>query len=120
MSSKKRVLIVDDDASILEALELTLDSFGYETKTLSDGADIYRAVETYKPDVIILDLLLSGEDGTEICKKLKLNKRTKQIPVIVVSAHPDLAKLSKASGANDYLEKPFDLDALYSKVHAFA
>jgi DNA-binding response OmpR family regulator len=119
MSSKKRVLIVDDDTSILEALELTFQSFGYQTKTLASAEEILVAIKSYKPDVIILDVLLSGVDGKVVCSNLKANKEVAGIPVIMVSAHPDLRKSAESCGADDYLEKPFDLDNLIQKVEKY-
>lgn len=116
MSSTKRVLIVDDDTSILEALDLTFQSFGYQTHTLpsADGVDV--VIHEFKPDLIILDVLLSGADGKVVCTNLKHNPKTKNIPVIMVSAHPDLGNSARACGADDFLEKPFDLDILLNKA----
>jgi DNA-binding response OmpR family regulator len=120
MSSVKRVLVVDDDASILEALELTFEAFGYRTRCLAAADKVYATVKDFKPDVIVLDVLLSGFDGKEVCKKLKADKTTRGVPVIMVSAHPDMAMSARASGANDFLEKPFELDSLIKKVEQYA
>lgn len=120
MPSEKSVLIVDDDTSILEALELTFNSYGYRTKSLASAKDVDSVITEFKPDIIILDVLLSGIDGKEICKRLKADSETRKIPVIMVSAHPDIARSAHICGANDFLEKPFDLDNLINKVKKLA
>jgi CheY-like chemotaxis protein len=72
------------------------------------------------PDVILLDVLLSGEDGREICRKLKADPQRQHIPVIMLSAHADASKVADTSGADDFLEKPFDVDALIAIVKKYA
>lgn len=112
----KKILIVEDDTAILEALELALQDEGFSVHTVTNGNDaVDKAVEVM-PDIILLDLLLSGKDGTEIIKQLKQNNASQKIPVILLSAHPSAAQVAKTSGATDFIAKPFDVDVLVSKV----
>lgn len=107
-----KVLVVDDDVDILEAVEMTLESVGYETYALDEGENIVDEVISYKPDLIILDVLISGKDGRTICKELKDYSKTKDIPVIMMSAHPSAKETSYKCGADDFIAKPFDIDDL--------
>jgi len=115
----KRVLVVDDDESILDAISLILEEEGYEVKTVFKGQETYKAIENFKPDIILLDVLMSGNDGREICKRLKADGTTKKIPVIMISAHPTLDKGATACGAEDFLAKPFDTDDLLKKINKY-
>jgi DNA-binding response OmpR family regulator len=113
----KRILIVDDDLAILDAMEMMLQDAGYETVTSTRGGEhIEQAIGDNPPHLIILDILLSGHDGRLICKRLKGQQATRHIPVILVSAHPDAEKTALEAGADDFLEKPFNIDDLLGKV----
>lgn len=114
------VLVIDDDRDILEALRYTLEDSGYAV-LISDTADYVEHLLNARilPDLIILDVLLSGRDGRTICRMLKQNKETANIPVIMMSAHPDVDQSVKQVGANAFLPKPFDLDHLLSQVSRY-
>lgn len=112
----KKVLIIDDDPDILEVLQLTLQMEGFETKTNPHGEELFKEVKTFKPDIILLDILLSGSDGRMLCKKLKEDISTKKIPVILISAYPNAGSTIREAGANDFIPKPFDIDDLVTKV----
>jgi len=116
MPNTKRVLVVDDDQDILDALQLTFESEGFEVLTKDTTEKIMETVSNFKPQAIVLDVLLSGEDGTVVCKKLKNTLKTKDIPIIMISAHPDAATSTKAAQANDFLAKPFDIYELIGLV----
>ena len=112
-----RILIVDDDLAILEALDIMLQDAGYETETSTkNGEYVDQSLKMQRPDLIVLDILLSGHDGRAICKKLKSREATRHIPVILVSAHPNAEKSAFEAGADDFLAKPFDIDDLLAKV----
>jgi DNA-binding response OmpR family regulator len=111
-----KILVVDDDEGILEAFKILLESEGYEVTTSPDGEELSKLDNNNLPDLVILDVLLSGKDGRVICKHLKENLSTKNIPVIMVSAHPNVEDSVKQSGANDYLKKPFDIEVLLQKI----
>lgn len=111
-----KVLIVDDDHAILEAMQIAIEDEGYTVQTVADGNSAADKAKEFLPDIILLDLLLSGKDGTEIIGMLRNQEETKDIPVILLSAHPNAAQTAKNCGANDFLPKPFDVDELLSKV----
>lgn len=112
----KRILVVDDDQGILDAFTAILESADYQVATLSDPDKLLKTIRIFKPGLIILDVLLSGGDGREICRNLKSKKETKSIPVIIISAHPSASQSVRASGADDFLEKPFEMEELLKKV----
>lgn len=118
----KHIVIIDDDAAILEALrlmfEMTLDGGGVEVDT-SKTSDILFRFRAVKPDVILLDLRLSGEDGADIARLLKRHKSTRDIPIIMMSAHPSAERYMRESGADDFISKPFDISTMFEKVEKF-
>lgn len=111
-----KVLVIDDDESILDAITLVLEDAGYDVQGTFKGKDAFRKVAEFHPDVILLDLLMSGHDGRHICKKLKRNPVTKSIPIIMISAHPTAERGAVECGADDFLAKPFDTDILLGKI----
>jgi CheY-like chemotaxis protein len=108
---RKRILVVDDSQAILDVIELILEAEGYEVATSQTGA-CFRQMERNPPDLILLDVLLSGEDGSEICQGLKSDERTRHIPVILISAHAGLRETAGGCGADGFLVKPFHLTDL--------
>jgi CheY-like chemotaxis protein len=117
---RKKILVVDDDVDILDAIAIVLDEFGYAVTTTSKGHETYKKIEEIHPDVILLDVLMSGSDGREICRELKSKEETRKIPVIMVSAHPDAAKEVKAVGADNFLAKPFETGDLLKLVERYS
>lgn len=116
---KKKVLVIDDDMGILSAFEAILESEGYAV-TLLSHVDITTFVKgTVFPDIIILDVLLSGSDGRSICKALKKHSKTKHIPIIMISARPNIVASIKKAGADDFLPKPFEMADLIAKVKKY-
>src|SRR5205807_9295067 len=115
----KRILVVDDDPDILDALQLTLEDAGYAVTTSEKGEyaeNLLDATNGVLPDLIILDVLLSGKDGRTICQKLKGQADTRHIPIIMISAYPNAKQSVAYVGANDFLAKPFVIDALLETV----
>jgi DNA-binding response OmpR family regulator len=114
----KKILVVDDDPDILDAFQFMLKDAGYEVKTTEKGeyAENLRDTNGGLPDVIILDVLLSGKDGRLICQKLKSQEETKHIPIIMISAHPHAKYSVTAAGADDFMAKPFDMDELLATI----
>lgn len=112
----KRILVVDDDEGILEALKVMLEIEGYNVETSQTADRLRRLDDANPPQLILLDVLLSGEDGRELCKVLKRDNRTKDIPVIMISAHPTARSGALASGAEDFISKPFEMDQMLEKV----
>jgi DNA-binding response OmpR family regulator len=114
-SSKPKVFIADDDPGILESTSLILESEGYEVITSPDGETV-KKVKQYKPDVVLLDIWLSGINGGDIAKKLKAARTTSAIPLIIFSANRDIEKIAKEVKADDFLIKPFNLPDLLSTI----
>ncbi|MBI2022654.1 response regulator [Candidatus Daviesbacteria bacterium] len=116
--AKNKILVLDDDPGILEAIKAILESEGYEVKAY-ERTDQIRISGEGRPDLIILDLLLSGKDGKEVARELKQNDKTKSIPIIMFSAHPTAWESAKESGVDDFLPKPFDMNELLSMVKKY-
>ncbi|GCE46111.1 two-component system alkaline phosphatase synthesis response regulator PhoP [Thermosporothrix hazakensis] len=115
-STGKKVLIVDDDPDITLALAAMLEDEGYDVTTIDRGEYLEQLPEQNMPDVILLDMLLSGVDGREIARRLKQQPATRHIPILMLSAHPNAAQEAEKAGADDFLAKPFELDELLNKV----
>lgn len=116
---KKRILIVDDDEHIANLTKLRLENKGeYEVKALFEATDIISQVGAFKPDVILLDMLMPDIGGLEVCRRLNDNPLTCAIPIIVVSAlSGDMDKLKAYKlGVIDYLVKPFDAKLLFMAI----
>lgn len=111
----KKILVVDDDESILEVVQIALESEGYYVQTISSSRGLQEMTNN-RPDLILLDMILGGEDGRILCQRLKSDAETKHIPIIILSAHSDAGEVADTSGADDFLEKPFDIDALLDIV----
>jgi CheY-like chemotaxis protein len=113
----KKVLVVDDDRDILDVIGIILEGEGYEVSSLDNGRDVVDEVCKNRPDLILLDVMLCGIDGREICKKLKSNPTFCQIPIVMISASHNLQGSPEQKGsANGFIAKPFDIDNLVSVV----
>ena len=111
----KKIIIVDDDVALLDAVKLIFSPALYRVTVLSNGSSILDG--NYElPDLFILDKQLSGEDGLDICRYLKSHEITRQIPVIMISANPNIVRLAKAAGAEAAIEKPFKMKDLRGSV----
>jgi DNA-binding response OmpR family regulator len=113
--NKKRILIADDDAGIVDATSLILELMGYEVSSTLDGSKVTEIIKD-KPDLLLLDIWMSGIDGRDVCRQLKANEDTQDIPVLMISASRDIKDSALDSGANDFLEKPFEMDELLERV----
>ena len=111
----KKILVADDDPAILDAIKMILELEGYVVDTTIDGKTIYKMEKDY-PDVLLLDIWMSGQDGRTICRYLKKNLLTKHIPIILISASRDIRQSAKEAGADDFLAKPFEMNELLQKV----
>lgn len=112
-----RILAVDDDKDILEVLQFILEDSGYEVKTLSDGHKLFEKINEEVPDLILMDIMLNGLDGRDLCKNVKLNFKTHDIPVIMISASHNLSDVLRQECApDDFLSKPFDINTLLNKI----
>jgi len=112
---KKKILVTDDDPGVQDIFKIIFEKAGYEV-VVNDNGNAILENNFEHPNLFLLDKQLSGVDGLDICKHLKSQEFTKDIPVIMVSATPGLAPLAKKAGADDYLEKPFHLKDLLDIV----
>lgn len=114
------IFCVEDDRNIRELLVYTLETTGFSAKGLSDGKELWTAMKEEVPELILLDIMLPGEDGYEILRKLKSSSSTKEIPVIMVTAKE--AEYDKVrgleGGADDYVTKPFGMMEFIARVKA--
>ncbi len=117
-TEKKKVLVADDDPAIVDALKLMLELDDYEVSTTINGETIFKMEKEY-PDLLILDIWMSGQDGREICKFLKNNPLTKHIPIIMISASRDIIQSAKDAGADDFIAKPFQMVEVLNKVEKY-
>lgn len=112
---RKKILVADDDSGILDIMKIMLEDVGgYEVATTTDGESVLKLPEY--PDLILLDLWMSGVDGSEVCKSLKSAEDTKSIPLIIFSANRNVKQISQLAGADDYIAKPFQMEELLEKV----
>lgn len=118
LQNKNKIVIVDDDPAILEAMKMILELYNFDVETIADGAIMQKLV-SMQPKLLFLDICMSGVDGGDICKNLKTTEATKDIPVIMISASYNLKEVTKDSGADDFLAKPFELHDLLSKVNKY-
>jgi len=112
---KKKVVVVEDDESITEIIQIILEREGYLTINCRNGYGIFDGTVEI-PDVYMIDRQLSGSDGLEICKYLKRQSTTSNIPVIVLSASPGVENIAKSAGADAFIEKPFSKKNLVQTV----
>ena len=112
---KKKILIADDDPGILDVLTLYLEGSGYEVETTEDGRTL-QAFEHGLPDLLLLDIWMSGWHGRDICRHLKSQKATRHLPILLVSANRDTEQIAREAGADDFIAKPFDLVELLAKI----
>lgn len=120
--TKLDILIVDDDPEILTALSTVLRHKGHSPMT-TNAEDTACLLELrrgrYHPDIIILDILLSGVDGRDLCRELKSNPQTQDIPIVMFSAYPNMQKPALEAGADAFISKPFawrDLNFILNQV----
>ncbi len=116
-NEKTNVLIVDDDVSIGEMLRTLLEFNGFEAVVINTPKQIEEKIEDYNIDIILLDMRLSGVKGTDVCTRLKQDERTREVPVLMMSALSDAAKECKAAGADGFISKPFEMDDLLSQIN---
>ena len=116
-AARQKILIVDDDSNIAELISLYLMKEFYETRIVGDGEEALAAVGTFEPDLILLDLMLPGMDGYQVCREVR---STRDTPIIMLSAKGEIFDkvLGLEMGADDYMQKPFDSKELVARVKA--
>ena len=120
MAEKRKVLVVDDEAHIAELLVMNLHQNGYETCVAGNGTDAMPMALAERPDLILLDLMLPGIGGLEVCRLLKTDPRTAPVPVIMLTAKSEESDkvIGLSIGADDYVTKPFSLRELLARIEA--
>ncbi|MCH1429171.1 MAG: response regulator transcription factor [Chlamydiales bacterium] len=117
---KKKILLIEDEEDIVGFVKLQADLSGYKLLVENDGLAGLRTVEKEKPDAVILDLMLPGMHGLDVCRKIKGNQETKHIPVLMLTAKSEELDviLGLELGADDYITKPFSPKVLFSRIKA--
>ncbi|MBR1691286.1 MAG: response regulator transcription factor [Lachnospiraceae bacterium] len=117
MANKQKILIVDDDQNIAELISLYLTKECFETMIVGDGESALEAIQTFEPNLMLLDLMLPGMDGYEVCRNVRASSA---LPIIMLSAKGEIFDkvLGLELGADDYMEKPFDSKELVARVKA--
>lgn len=120
MMARETVLVVDDERDILELVKYNLDKEGYRVTVVATGEDALLATRSKMPDLIVLDLMLPGVDGLEVCRRLKADPKTRGIPIVMLTAKGDEADVVAGLelGAADYVTKPFSPRVLTARVRA--
>lgn len=111
-----KILVVDDDTDILTVVEIILSMNNFKVKTIPRWEEITHAIQTFSPDLILLDVALGSADGREICKQLKKSGETQHIPVILFSAHYDMVNNIQGCMANGLITKPFETSYLLETI----
>lgn len=114
-SPEKVIMVADDDPAILDFLSIMLEYAGYKVITTVNGLTVLD-INGELPDLLLLDIWMSGVDGRDVCKELKRKKDTSKLPVIMISASKDIENSARESGADDFLAKPFEMDELLKKI----
>lgn len=118
--AKPRVLIIEDEKALTEVLSYNLQRDGYEVQVCHDGRDGLRKAQTQIPDLILLDLMLPGMDGLDVCRELRGGERTRHIPILMLTAKAEETDqiVGFSMGADDYVTKPFSVKVLLQRVRA--
>src|SRR3990167_1802113 len=120
MTQKRRILLIEDEEDIAALIKLQAEISGYKLHVEVDGVNGFRAIERERPDLVILDIMLPGENGLDVCRKMKNVVDLKNIPVIILSAKGEELDvvLGLELGADDYVPKPFSPKVLFSRIKA--
>lgn len=120
MVQKKTILLIEDEEDIAALIKLQAEISGYKLHVETDGINGYKAIEREHPDLVILDIMLPGQNGLDVCRKMKSHPELKTIPVIIISAKNEELDvvLGLELGADDYVAKPFSPKVLFSRIKA--
>ena len=114
-----KILVIDDDKDLLEVTKALLSRKGFEVETNDNWDGALQQLDSFQPQLILLDVFLNGIDGLDICKKLKSMPNTCHIPILIFSAYPSIAeRVIYEYGADDFIAKPFEVNDLVTKVHS--
>ncbi len=115
-----KVLVIDDEENIIEFIRLGLRYEGFQVESASDGEQGVTAAQRINPDLVILDVMMPGIDGLEVCRRLRANPTTRDVPILMLTAKDEVRDriIGLKTGADDYLTKPFDFDELLERIRA--
>lgn len=112
----KRIYVADDDEDILQILALMLQTKGYAVTTSRNAKEISTFNKKNSPDLVLLDIWMSGVDGADVCKELKENPQTSHIPVLFISANSDIQEITKLHHADGFIKKPFEMQDMLNTI----
>lgn len=112
----RKIVIIDDSKDLLFAMQRLLSFYEFTVRTATDSKILQYEIESFKPEIVIIDVLLNGENGREICKILRENPANKEITLILFSASPKHLKNFEECNADDVIEKPFGIKELIEKI----
>lgn len=112
----KKILVVDDDKGIGQMLTMVLERNGYEVVVSENPDETEKNIIAHDIDLVLLDMLISGVNGIDVCTRLRRDESTKNVTVLMMSALHDAGKSCKAAGANDFISKPFKIIELLDKI----
>ena len=120
METKKKILIVDDTVDTVDLLRKRLRAEGYDTAEAFDGEECLAQVDAYRPDLIVLDVMMPKLDGYEVCRRLKVDECTRYIPILMLTAKSDVEDKVRGldTGADDYIPKPFNFKELSARIRS--
>ncbi|HSJ11449.1 MAG TPA: response regulator transcription factor [Gillisia sp.] len=116
MTNSKKILVVDDDSGIGEMLKTLLEFYGYQVEVTEKPYETEQLILEKNIDLVLLDMLISGVNGTDVCTAIRKNEATANTPVIMMSALHDAGPKCKKAGANDFIAKPFEMELLIGKI----
>ena len=113
----KKILVVDDDIEVLETIQLILEIGGFTVSAISDGEEVFKSIDEFKPDLLLLDISLGHIDGRVLCEQLKATEKTSQLPILLISGLYEAKDFTTLNyGQDDFLSKPFQMDVLMKKI----
>ena len=114
--NKQKILVIDDDPDIGVMLKMMLEFKGYKAVVTERADEAMEAIGANHIDLVIMDMLLSGVNGVDICAELKKDPKTKDMPIVMISAHPSAKDMCLQAGADDFIAKPFDMQEMLSRI----
>lgn len=116
MEKSTKILVVDDDSGIGEMLKTLLEFYGYEVEVTEKPLEAEKIIQQENIDIVLLDMLISGVDGTDVCAGIRENPEISETPVLMMSALHDAGPKCKKAGANDFVAKPFEVEDLTERI----
>ena len=115
--NKYEILVLDDDPDIGMMIKMMLEYKGYSVMLVERAERAETVIRENHVDLLIMDMLLSGTNGTDVCRSLKQNSQTDYLPIMMISAHPNAREICLSVGADEFIAKPFDMQDMLSKIN---